>query len=93
MEPDEVYFICRYDSTTGTFTVPSGGDGYYYFSVFLVVNNDEFGRFDIQINGETLCSPYGDQHDTPGDPGQVACGATTYAVTGLLFSTFLKYTV
>ena len=40
-------FIYRYDSTTGSFTVPSGGDGFYYFSVYLLVHNGEYSRFDI----------------------------------------------
>ena len=71
------------------FTVPSGGDGFYYFSVFLVVINGEYGRFDIQINGETFCSPYTDQQGSPGDPGQAACGATTYASAGSLVLNYI----
>ena len=48
--------IHRYDSTTGTFTVPPGGDGFYYFSTYLLVVGGEWGDFEIQINGEMLCS-------------------------------------
>ena len=29
-------FISSYDSTTGVFTVPPGGDGVYYFSTYLI---------------------------------------------------------
>ena len=31
-----ILFISRYDSTTGVFTVPPGGDGVYYFSTYLI---------------------------------------------------------
>ena len=31
-----LFIVYRYDSTTGTFTVPSGGDGFYYFSVYCL---------------------------------------------------------
>ena len=64
--------------------MPPGGDGFYYFSVFLIVIYDEWGAFDIRINGEILCTPYSDQTDTPGDPGLAACSAATYASAGLL---------
>ena len=75
-------FICSYDSTTGTFTVPPGGDGFYYFSIYLFVQDGEYGRFDIQINGETLCSAEGDAQESPTDNGQAACGAVTYVSIG-----------
>ena len=78
--------VYRYDITTGIFTVPPGGDGFYYFSVFLVVNVDEYGTFDLDLNGETLCTAYADTTDTPDDEGTAACSATTYAVAGLLLS-------
>ena len=42
--------IYRYDNTTGIFTVPPGGDGFYYFSVYLLVIPDEIGEFDIHFN-------------------------------------------
>ena len=31
-----LFIVCRYDSTTGTFTVPPGGDEYDYFSVYCL---------------------------------------------------------
>ena len=31
-----LFIVYRYDSKTGTFTVPSGGDGFYYFSVYCL---------------------------------------------------------
>ena len=44
---------------TGTFTVPPGGDGYYYFST--LVYDDKSGRFEIRINGLSLCTAQTDQ--------------------------------
>ena len=76
-----VTFICRYDSTTGRFTAPLGGDGFYYFSAYFVVRYNEYAVFDIQINGETLCTAYTDQQD-PVDNGQAACSAATYVTEG-----------
>ena len=74
--------IDRYDSTTGMFTVPPGGDGFYYFSVFFFVQNGEEGYFDIQINEEVLCTAQTDQTDTPNNEGQAVCSAATYATEG-----------
>ena len=31
-----LFIVYRYYNTTGTFTVPSGGDGFYYFSVYCL---------------------------------------------------------
>ena len=31
-----LFIVYRYDSTTGTFTVPPGGDGFYYFYVYCL---------------------------------------------------------
>ena len=65
-----VNFIYRYNRTTGSFTVPPGGDGYYYFSSHLLFTNGEYGRFDIRINGEVLCTVEVDQQETLTDDGQ-----------------------
>ena len=75
-------FVYSYDITTGTFTVPTGGDGYYYFSTFFVVRLYEYARFDIKINGETLCTAYTDQ-EIPSDDGQAACSAAVFAMEGV----------
>ena len=62
--------------------MPPGADGFYYFSVYLLVDNSEYGRSDITINGETLCSTEGDEQESDDDNGQAACGAATYASVG-----------
>ena len=40
--------------------MPPGGDGFYYFSVYLTTNSDESASFDLEINGELLCSAIGE---------------------------------
>ena len=62
--------------------MPPGGDGFYYFSAYFLVNYYEFAGLDIQINGETVCTAFTDQQD-PVDNGQAACSAATYASEGL----------
>ena len=78
-----LHLKCRYDSSTGMFTVPPGGNGFYYFSTFLVVNHDEYGSFEIRINGEILCTAYTEQHDQSFDPGQAACSGAAYVTEGM----------
>ena len=75
-------FIYRYDSSSGTFTVPSGGDGFYFFSVYLLGDDEEYGYFDIQINGEILCTVRVDQQQSIIDYPQSACSAAIHAAEG-----------
>ena len=62
--------------------MPPGGDGFYYFSAYFLIFYDEWGRFNIEINGEVLCSAQTDQQGTTTDEGQAACSAATYATEG-----------
>ena len=62
--------------------MPPGGDGFYYFSVFFFVVADEVAYFDIQINGNVLCTAETEQDDSPTDRGQAACSAAIYATEG-----------
>ena len=39
-----LFIIYRYDSTTRTFTVPPGGNGFYYGSLFIVYRYDSTTR-------------------------------------------------
>ena len=81
----------RYDSTTGTFTVPPGGDGLYYFSAYFVVFYHEYAGFNIQINGEVLCTARTDEEQqTTTDPGQSACSAASSVAEGL-WQNILEY--
>ena len=74
-------FIYRYDSSSGTFTVPPGGHGLYYFSVYLLGDYGEFAYFDIQINGGILCTVNVDQQSITDYP-QSGCSAAIYAAEG-----------
>ena len=75
--------IVRYDSTSGVFTVPPGGDGIYYFSTYLLGSEGEFGEFDIRLNDDIICTTYLD-HSHNGDidyaPG--SCSAVIDVVVG-----------
>ena len=73
----------RYDSTTGTFTVPPGGDGFYYFSVYLTAEGPELCYFDIEINGLRICTAYSDLISSSGfDSEATSCSGATYASEG-----------
>ena len=65
--------------------MPPGGDGFYYFSVFLLGDDVEYGIFDIEINGEILCTVLMDQEDTSFDFPQSACSAVIDAAGGLFY--------
>ena len=62
--------------------MPSGGDGFYYFSTFLLADDGGYSTFDIRINGEMICTAQTDQQETPTNEGQAACSAATYATEG-----------
>ena len=74
--------IHRYDSTTGTFTVPPGGNGFYYFSAYFQTPGNEYGYFNIEINGEMLCTALGDTQDLSVIEIHTACNAAALAVEG-----------
>ena len=77
----QVIFIYSYDSTTGTFTVPPGGDGYYYFSTYLSVEEDEYASFNMEINGELLCTA--ETSVSTGYYGPAVCSGANYIMEGL----------
>ena len=86
-----LFIVYRYDRTTGTFTVPSGGDGFYYFSVYFVVIFFKSAAFDIQINGEVLCTAFTEEHQqAQPDYGQAACSAASSVTEGLVIKTHLN---
>ena len=62
--------------------MPPGGDGFYYFSTYLLGEGGKLGHFNIEINGELLCTVRTDQQDTSVDTLQSACSSVTYAVEG-----------
>ncbi len=52
------HMIARYDPSIGTFTVPPGGEGLYYFSTYVLVDAGEWAHFNIRVNGVNLCTVY-----------------------------------
>ena len=77
-----VQFNFRYNSETGTFTVPPGGDGYYSWTLYLIGANGENSEYNIEMNGERLCSVRMDQQQTSSDVEQSTCSAIAYAAQG-----------
>ena len=88
-----LFIVYRYDSTTGTFTVLPGGRGFYYFSVYLQMEEAKLGHFDLELNGQRLCTAHEDQQETPGDEGQAACSAAAFALAGGWSSPSLEFLV
>ena len=78
-----MHSCCRYDDSTGVFTVPPGGSGWYYFSAFLRGDDNEYGVFDVTLNDNVICTTIEDTDGTTGsDAGQGGCGAVVFAVEG-----------
>ena len=81
-----MFIVYRYGSTTGIFTVPPGGDGFYFFSVYLLVQADEYGIFDIRFNGDIICEAYSEQDDTTtDDEATTSCSAVASVAEGKEF--------
>ena len=81
---NSLIILCRYDNTTGTFTVPPGGDGFYYFSVFLIMVGDEGAGFDVELNGVLVCTAYSDLTESvASDEEATSCNAIIEAVEGM----------
>ena len=63
--------------------MPPGGDGFYYFSVFLTAAGDESAYFDVELNGELICTVYSDLTQSPSTDSEMAfCNGVTYATEG-----------
>ncbi len=52
-------FIFRYSDGPGKFVVPSGGAGLYFLSTYLTVNNAQRAIFNIEVNGQPVCTARG----------------------------------
>ena len=69
---------CSYDSSTGVFTVPSGGAGLYYFYVNFWSTEGENAIFDVRVNEVLRCRAESDEAvTTPDDNGTPSCGFVT----------------
>ena len=78
-----ILFIFSYDSTTGVFTVPPGGDGVYYFSTYLLVDDGEYAYIDIRLNDDVICSTLPDHnHNAASDLAPGSCSAVVDVMDG-----------
>ncbi len=77
--------VFRYDSNTGKFTVPPGGDGLYYFSTYLRINAGKWGRFNIRLFGDILCTADGDADSNTTDRAQATCSSLLQLNEGWVF--------
>ena len=76
-------FVYSYESTTGVFTVLPGGDGVYYFSVYLLGDNAEYSIFDMRLNDDVICSTTPDHHTSGSfDFASGSCSAVTNVTAG-----------
>ena len=76
-----LYFF-RYNSTTGMFTVPPGGDGMYFFYIFMKVDWGEYALFEIRINNVRMCSANGDHDTLASDNPSATCGVVASLTAG-----------
>ena len=60
--------------------MPPGGDGYYYFSTYLIVVFEEFGYFDLEINGAQMCTAYTNQGSSSN--GLASCNVFAFVNEG-----------
>ena len=63
--------------------MPSGGDGYYYFSVYLVGSHSEDVHFDMELNDDVICTSFLDQGNSGDlDYPSASCSAIVNIVDG-----------
>ena len=62
--------------------MPPGGDGFYYFSTYLLVSSSELGRFEIEFNGDTVCTAYAEHTELTTDNIGTSCSGIAYANEG-----------
>ena len=85
--------FCRYDGTTGRFTVPTGKAGLYYFYTDLYTNDPQNLYFAIRVNQQFLCRAILDiSTEGPDDNGSPSCGAIALLTEGIKYhlSNFLS---
>ena len=63
--------------------MPSGGDGFYYFFVYLTADGSEFAYFEIEVNGQPVCTATSDIRDLSSNSEEAtSCSVVTYATAG-----------
>ena len=76
--------IYRYNSSTGLFTVPSGGAGLYFLYINFYADDMKIVDFVIRVNGGQVCYARGDQNNEggAGDNATPSCAAVTTLLEG-----------
>ena len=64
------------------FTVPPGGDGMYFFYIFMTVDWGEYALFEIRINNVRMCSANGDLDILGSDLPAASCGVVASLSAG-----------
>ena len=82
-------FYCSYDNSTGIFIVPSGGDGLYYFSTYVLVDYGKYGAFNIAVNDDVICTAFGDDSGSGAEYSYAGCSAMAKVAEGDHLSLFL----
>ena len=68
--------------------MPPGGDGVYYFSIYVYVDDGEYGRFDMTLNDDVICSTFPDHNNSgAGDFAPGSCSAVVQVVAGKQLNT------
>ena len=62
--------------------MPPGGDGFYYLSSYLLIQQGEFAEFAIRFNGEIVCIVFAQQVGTTTDEITSSCSAIVYGTEG-----------
>ena len=65
--------------------MPPGADGTYFFSLYVLVDVGEWGRFDIILNDERTCTILPDENHGGVDYPMGACSAVIVVVAGNVF--------
>ena len=80
------WYIYRYNSSTGEFTVPSGGAGLYFLFIDFYVTGGEWARFDIEVNNAVVCMAEvnTDTTGSTGDQYPATCGALVLLREGMI---------
>ena len=67
------------------FTVPPDGDGLYYFSTYVLSDDGEWGRFDMMLNEDIICTANSDHSNGGLDFASGSCSAVFNVVAGNMY--------
>ena len=65
--------------------MPPGGDGVYYFSLYVLVQTGEFAGIDMTLNDDIICSIEPDHSAAGSDYAQGSCSAIINVAAGDIY--------